>query len=329
MHPKCIITIDGAPVAGLFWEKLISVTVTDKEGTRADTIDIELDGEGLATPRKKALIQCWLGYAEGGIEYMGAFEADEPTLEVLPRKIKVQGKSADMRGAGKEQRERHWDGQTFGGVASQMAGEMGLSAQVDPSIAGFQGAGGYFAQGGESNIHWIERQAQRLGGLFAVKDGKLIVAKKGAGLTAGGASVGSVVVRPQMIIKGTCSTKFTARDEHKEVRAGWHDKAEAKRTYETADGSPDGEVKHTLRHTFANKDEAKRAAESKGKEQQRSADTTSVTIEGLPYAKGGVPMLYAGVDPEIDGLPWIIETATHTFSKGSGYKTQIEAKAKV
>ena len=328
MHPKCVLTIDGVPVAGAVLERLIRVVVTDKEGTRSDTIDIELEAGPpyLAIPRKKALIRCWLGYVETGIEYMGTFEAEDPELLCLPYKMMVQGKATGMRGAMKEHQERHWDGQTFGGVVNEMASEAGLTAQVDPEIAAFAGKDGYFAQEGESNLHWIERQAQRLNGLFAVKEGRLIVAKKGAGLTAAGAAIGAIVVTPSMIVTGSCRTKFTCRDEHKEVRAGWHDQEEGQRKYETAPGSPDGEVTHTLRHTFANKDEAKRAAESRGKELTRSADTTSVTIEGLPYAKGGAPMSYAGVHPEIDGLPWVIETGTHTYSKG-GYTTDIQAKA--
>ena len=40
-------------------------------------------------------------------------------------------------------------------------------------------------------------------------------------------------------------------------------------------------------------------------------------------------MHYSGVHQEIDGLAWIIETATHQFSKSSGYTTAIDAKAKI
>lgn len=330
MHPKCVLTIDGVPVSGLFWERLIQVTVTDKEGMRSDTIDLELEAGPpyLALPKKKALIQCWLGYDETGIEFMGRFEAEDVELEFLPYKIHVQGTSADMRGPLKEHKEKHWDGKTFGDVVKEIAGEAGLTAQVAPRIAAFKGKDGYFAQEGESGIHFIERQASRINGLFAIKDGKLIVAEKGSGQTPGGSAAGSLIVVPQMVIKNTGKVKFTARDEHKEVRAGWHDHETGERKYEKAKGSPDGDVTHTLRHTFANKTEAKEAAGSRAKEQQRAADSTSVTIEGNTAAKGGVPMSYSGIHPEVDGLPWIIETGTHTFSKSQGYRTAIQAKAK-
>lgn len=330
MHPKCILTVGGQPISGLAWERLIQVTVTDKEGTRSDTIDLEFEAGTpfVALPRKKAIIQCWLGYLETGIEFMGTFEADEVELLFLPYKVKVQGKSADMRGKLKEHNEKHWDGATFGQVVKELAGEAGLAAQVAPRIAKFRGKDGYFAIGGESPLHWIERHADRLNGLFAVKDGKLIVADKGTGQTPGGGGMGALVITPPMVLEGTGSVKFTSRDEHKKVKAGWHDRDEAKRKYEEAPADPEGKADYTLRHTYANKDEAREAAQSRAKELQRSADSTSVTIEGNPAAKGGVPFSYAGIHPEVDGLPFIIETGTHTFNKRGGYRTAIQGKAK-
>ena len=58
MHPKVLLSIDGTPVSGTFWSRLVSVTVTDKEGTRSDTIDLVLNAGPpfIELPRKKALI---------------------------------------------------------------------------------------------------------------------------------------------------------------------------------------------------------------------------------------------------------------------------------
>ncbi|OJU92288.1 MAG: hypothetical protein BGO06_15540 [Shinella sp. 65-6] len=64
MRPRIEITIDGQPVAGAFYERLISVSVTDKEGVKADTFDMELnDGppQFLAIPRKGAIVDIRIG----------------------------------------------------------------------------------------------------------------------------------------------------------------------------------------------------------------------------------------------------------------------------
>jgi hypothetical protein len=50
-----------------------------------------------------------------------------------------------------------------------------------------------------------------------------------------------------------------------------------------------------------------------------------VTLFGDPAIRAGAPFRYEGVRPELDGIEFIIETATHTLSK-SGYTTQVEAK---
>jgi len=40
-------------------------------------------------------------------------------------------------------------------------------------------------------------------------------------------------------------------------------------------------------------------------------------------------MSYAAVHPELDGVPFIIETASHTYATSPAYRTAIQAKAKV
>jgi hypothetical protein len=329
VHPIVVLTIDGKPVSLGFMSRLISVTVTDKEGTTSDTIDIELDAgpPAMSVPRQKAIITCSMGYQETGVAYMGTFTADEIELGCLPYKVKIQGKSADMREKLKEHRERHFDNKSVGDIVSQVAGEHGLQAQVSGNVGSHKYP--WFGQQSESALHMVKRLADRHGALFAIKDNKLIFAEKGAGLTASGVAVGGVVVTPQMIVEGTCTVKFVERPAHNKVRGAWHDKDKAERTFEEAPADPEGKASYTLRHQYSDKGEAQNAAKSKGKDLQQAADTTSVTIEGNVAARGGGNMVYAGVHPQVDGLPWIIETAVHRFSKSPGYQTQIDGKAKV
>lgn len=328
MHPICNINVGGKPASPAFMSAVISVTVTDKEGTSSDTIDIEMEaGTGLALPLSKAIITCAMGYQESGAAFMGAFTADDVTLHCLPYKLKIQGKSADMRAKLKEHKNRHWDGQTFGGVVQEMAGEGGLAAHVDPSLAGYKGKAGYFNQGNESNIAWIDRMARRLGGVMSVKDGRLSIIKKGAGLSISGLSLGGLVVRPSMILANTCQATFARRPEHGDVEAAWQDPKTGLRKWAKGKGVDGGEAGYRLRGNFDDEDTAKAAAESRGQDLRRASIQTQVTVEGNVAARGGAPMTYAGVHPGLDGIPFIIETATHSFSKGQGYRTQISAQS--
>ncbi|MFN3624627.1 MAG: phage late control D family protein [Hyphomicrobium sp.] len=324
-HPICLLNIGGVPASAGVMSRLISCTVTDKEGFSADTIDIELLGGPYVGVPRGTIITCSMGYEDGGVAFMGSFKVDEGEIHCLPYTVKIQGKSADMREKLKEHRERHFENKSVKDIVSQIAGEHGLSAQVDAAVGAHKYP--WFGQQNESSLHVLRRLADRHGALLAIKNGKLIFGKKGAGLSAAGALVSSIVVTPQMIVEGTCSVKFAERPAHNEASGAWHDQGEAERKHEDAPAGS-GSAHYSLRHAYADQDEAKAAAASKGKDLQRSGDTTSVTIIGNPAARGGGNMSYAGVHVQADGRPWVIETATHSFSK-QGYTTQIEAKARV
>lgn len=326
MHPKCVITINGAPVAGLFWEKLISVTVTDREGARSDTIDLDLeDGPPhIAIPQENDLIQCWLGYEETGVEYMGAFTVSDVEVNCIPWTLKVRGEAADMTAPLKEHKERHWDNKTIQQIVSDVAGDAGLAPQVSGAVGSHTYK--WWGQQNESGMHMLERLAERHNALFTVKDGKLLFVERGSGQTAGGAGLAPLIVVPTMIVEGTCSVQFAKRSKHKDVSGEWYDRDEAKRKRETWQGEADTEAAYTLRHGYADDKEAKKAAGSRSKALKREGIRTSVTIEGNGGAKAGRPMTYAGVRPGVDGIPFIIEEAAHSFSKGQSYRTALRGK---
>lgn len=330
MHPKFIITINGKPVSGLFLSLLKSVTITDREGTRSDSVEILLnDGPPLFNeiPDKRAIITVSGGYIETGLDYFGAFSDADVEIECLPYGMRISAKSADMKAGLKKHQERHWDGATVGQVFSELAGENGLTPQIAGKLASVKFPNDWVGMQNESVLHFGPRVAERIGGLFAVKDGKMIMAEKGSGQSPAGKGLPPLIIVPQMIVKGTCKVHFSAREKVKEVAAEWQDRDEAKRKTVKVPSDPEAEETYTLRQPYGDEAEAKRAAEAKAKELQTSADTTSVTIEGNTAARGGAPMSYAGVRPGVDGVPFIIETATHTFSK-SGYTTAIDAKVK-
>lgn len=328
MHPKCIVTINGAPVAGLFWEKLIRVSVTDREGSRSDSIDLELeDGPPhIAIPRENDLIKCWLGYEETGVEYMGAYKVADVDVECLPWRLSVRGEAADMTDPLKEHKERHWDNATIEDIVGDVAADAGLTAQVAPAVGKVQYE--WWGQQNASGLHMLEVLAKRHNAVFTVKDGKLIFAERGSGKTPGGTSLPPLIIVPTMIVKDTCKVTFQKRSKHKDVTGEYYDRDAAERKRETAAGEDDTDAGYTLRHAHAGKAEAKASAESRSKDLKRDGITTSVTIEGTPTAKAGRPMTYVGVRPGVDGIEFILEEARHEFGKGSGYRTSLSGKLK-
>lgn len=329
MHPEIQITVDGTPVTGAFWSRLVSVSITDQEGERSDSIQLELNDSDpfIEIPRKGAIIRVHMGYRHSGTVFMGAYTADDIDVKCLPYSMSISGKSADMRAGLKEKKERHWDNKKIGDVVKQIASENGLEARVSDKLANIEFP--WLGQLQVSDIHFLKQLAKRNNALFSVKDGKAIFVEKGAGESASGQPLEKLEITPDKLLEGSCSVKFKDRSKYKKVKASYQDKEKAKRETVEVDADSKGEPTFKLRHTYRDKDEAEKAAQAKAKELQRSADTTSVTLEGNPLIRAGMPFVYKGVRPGVDGVEFIIETATHSFSKGAGYQTQVSGKVKV
>ncbi|TCR07277.1 contractile injection system protein, VgrG/Pvc8 family [Neorhizobium sp. JUb45] len=326
MHPLIEVKIDGNPVAGAFYERLVSITVTDKEGLSSDTIDIELnDGPPsfLAIPRKGAIIDVRLGY--GKLRSLGQYTVDKVSAKCLPYSLSVSGKARDMRsGKFKERQERHWDKVKVKDLVKELAGEAGLGAYVDPDIGEHEYD--WVAQQDESNIHFLRRLSDRHNALCKVKDGRLLFSARGSGNSASGQFIGSVVVSPSKIIQGTCSFEANDRTKYSKVVAYYQDNDKAQRVEIEADGDADGDSVFRIPEPFASVKEADKAAQSKAKALKRGEGAASVTVVGDTAIIAGAPLLFGDVRPGLDGVPYVIDTATHTYRKTEGYRTAISAK---
>lgn len=325
--PAAEIKVNGKPVASIFNERLISVTITDKEGVTSDTISCELnDGLPFAEiPKKGDIITAWLGYKETGLAYFGSFTADDPEVRCLPYGMTINGKGTNVRDRAKEQKSKHWDNKTVKEIVTEISGENGLTPVIDEEISAHKYE--WFGQQDESDLHMVERLARRHSALFSVKDGKLIFAKKGSGKSASGSNLTPVVATKSNIIEGTCRTTFSNRSKFKKVKARHQDRAQAKPIEVEEDSDDEGTATYTLPEPYADEAEAKAAAKSKAKYLKSETIRTSVDLFGDPSIRAGAPFSYSGVRPGLDPLEFIIETATHRLSKG-GYTVAVEAKLK-
>lgn len=326
MRPVVEITIDGQPVAGAFYERLVSLSVTDREGLASDTFDMELnDGPPmfLAIPRTGAIVDIRIGY--GSAQSLGLYIVDKVSCKVLPYSMSISGKARDMSGSKiKERKERHWDNKTVKDIVTDIASDAGLSASVDAEIGALEYE--WFGQQDESPIHVLRRLADRHNGLFKVKDGRLIFAARGSGNSAGGDFMGSCIIKPSMIIQGSGSFEANDQTKYSKVVAYHQDKDRAERVEVTAQGNPDGEAEYRIPEPFSSVEEADKAAQAKAKDLKRGEGAASVTVIGDPGITAGAPLLFDGVRPGLDGVPYIIDSATHSYSKGGGFTTQISAK---
>lgn len=86
----------------------------------------------------------------------------------------------------------------------------------------------------------------------------------------------------------------------------------------------------TLRHIYANRANAIRAAKAEYTRIKRGASTFSLTLAlGRPDISPEQPATVSGWKPVIDSTKWIVTQATHVLSDGAGLLTRLEMELKV
>lgn len=330
MHAMVEVMVDGQPVAGAFYERLIELTCEDKEGIESDRFDARLDDgppDFLALPRKGAIVVVRLGYRETGLRQVGRYVVDKVNANCLPYSLSIGGKAADLRkGKLKTRSEKHWDGKTLEQIVKDVAGDAGMEARVAQGLG--QHKYDWMAQQDETPLHFLERLAKRHNALLTVKDGKLIFAERGAGLSLSGASMGQVVVTPDKVIQGTLEFEYSDRQAYGKVTAYYQDRNKAKRIEVEAAGTGASDSVYRLPEPYADAAEADKAAQAKAKQLKRGEGSLSVEMEGDTGIVAGAPLICEGIRPGLDGVPWLIESVTHSYSKGQGqgFRSKISAK---
>lgn len=323
IRPHAIIKVNGQLVADGFNQRLISVSVEDKRGVESDTVRVELrDGNPfIEIPQKGDLMEVWLGYLETGTAYFGKFTIDDPEVKMFPFTMSIGGKGADMHDKLKQQKARHWDNKTVKEIITEIATDNNLEPVIDDTVAGKKYQ--WIGQQDESDIHFAERLAKRHGAIFSVKDGKLIFAKKGSEKSAKGKDLSPILASPDNIV-GSATVTFSHRSKFKNVKAHKQNKQTAERDLFSEESDVDGTADYEMSESYADDEEAKAAAKSKADDLKAKTVTTSVTLVGDPTVRAGAPFTYKDCRPEVDDLPFNIETASHNISK-SGYTVAVDA----
>lgn len=326
MFPKVIVDIDGVPVSGLFFARLVSLTVTDREGIQSDTLEMVFNDAKphFASPRRGAVANVKIFSGGIGGAFVGSYVIDRVENACLPYTIKVSGHSADLRSEMKTNRSEHWDNKSVKDIVSEKAKRYGLDPKVSDAVSGHVYR--WIGQQDESDLHFLERLAKRHGALFTIKNGNLLWLERGAGKTAKGNAIPSSIIVATSVVLGSCRVSEADVDQFGKIKAYYQDRAGAKRQEVVVEGNPDAEGEHVLRDPFSSKEEATAAAKSFAKEMLQGSVTTACTIVGRPSLMAGQPVIYKGVHPNADDRPFILGMVKHSFSKSGGLRTAFSGK---
>lgn len=291
---------------------LVSLTVTDQAGTKADTLELVLDNrENYPVPPVGSLIEVWVGY-EPEPAALGRFRLDSWTLSGAPNLLTLSGTSAELTTAIKGQKLRSWHDTTVGDIVRKIAGEHGLGVTVDSALSAR--AVEHIDQQTESDLNFLSRLAVHHGAVFKLADGKVVFVPRG--VKGGTNSKTAQTVKPGDVSSWTITE--SERGGHKSVVAHWHDHKAGKRHSVTAG---DGKPAHRLKTVFKTEAEAHEATVAALRDLQRGKREASLEMPGMPGLLAGDEIELAGFHLAVDGT-YGATVVTHTLDSG-GYRTSI------
>lgn len=320
--PVFFISANGKDVTQNFRGANIQMTITDSEGYKADTLEIQLDDVdgSVYAPETGAILNPVGGY-EGRLRDFGLFEVTGRSFNGYPQTITINAKSVGGKSLAKERKPQAFpieEYPTYGDIFSHVAGQVGLQLEMAAELK--SKANPYEAQAEEDALEFLTRIGGKINAAVTVKSQRLVVVVKGAGKTASGAPLDRVIVAPGINL---LSYTVNDRDEpkHSKIEVTYYDRDRNERTVLEEETGMDGPT-FLIRKPFQTESEAREAAKAKAKELVRQQADATFDIDGDPFVQAEAHAQVQGIRPHVDGL-WRIKTVTHQFSATAPYKTSL------
>lgn len=322
--PAWRVTLDGQDLTEAMKPILIGLSLTEKRGEEADSLEIQLGDEDglLALPPPTATLSVALGWAKGtgvsaGLVDKGTYRVDEPSWDGPPDILTLTARAADLTADLRKRRDENWVEQSLSAIVGKIAKRQGLTPKVHPLLAKVQIPA--IRQKAKSDIAFVSELGRRYDAVATVKAGHLILAPIGIGSTAGGAALPGLTIQKAMCSRYGWTRK--TRDEHDGVEAEWHDQAGAKRQIVKVGGSANP---RRLKRTYANESDARAAAEGAKRRDARTAAEFTLT---LSYGDASLmperPVTLSGFKGEIDAQTWQIAEVSHRIDGRGGFTTEL------
>jgi phage protein D len=298
---------------------LLGLTVTDNEGKKSDTAELEISNKTyIPSPKKGAKLQIWLGYSETGIAYMGSYLVDSWTKASAPRRLMVSAKAIGFTTDIKAPKSRSYHKTTVGEIVNKVAQKHGLRAIVHSELKGIKI--GHIDQSAESDANFLTRLAKRVGGIFKLADGNVIFHKAGsATLPSGGAA--PVVIWPETGLLSWTATG-SERGSYKSSSASWINTETGEReTVVKGSGKP----RHTDRKLYKTQEEAEIAAQAQLSALNRGRVSYNSDSPGRTDVFASMRLQVVEHDPDVDGL-FNVKTVVNRLG-ADGYRTTTTAES--
>jgi phage protein D len=322
--PICRLVVNGRDITASLVGRLISINLTDNRGMEADQLDIQLsDHDGLlAIPPRQAVVRLWLGWSDTGLVDKGSYTVDEVEHSGAPDTLNIRARSADLGTGMARKRERSWHAQTLGDIVRAIAVEYGLNPLIEVALAAIGLP--HLDQTSESDLNLITRIAREHDAIASIKAGRLLFLPTGASTSASGLTL------PHISLTRADGDQHryqeADRDSYTGAKASYYDSKSAQRLEAIAGTDENAKA---LRHTYANRDSALRAARAEWQRLQRGSATLSYTLaKGRPELIPELTYSLTGIKAEIGAIIWLGGNVSHSFST-EAFTTSLDLTSKL
>lgn len=248
------------------------------------------------------------------------------------RRLWIDAQGADMRGKLKEPTQQSWgegqkenggegsgEGVSLKSVFSEAMQKAGLQAQVAPSMANKQKD---FWHMQESPMHFGQRIARDMGGLFKVSGNVATIVPKIGGQTASGGSVPTIDAEWGINLIAWRIKPFIARGQWSGAQSSFFKIAEG--AWDSVKSSMSGGQGASgvagLPSPAPNKQSGEQSNEGMAGDAKFGRGTGWCIINGEPRVFAGCYLMIKGARPGVDGR-YLVSEAEHIYSR-RGYTTR-------
>ncbi|MCL2829439.1 MAG: contractile injection system protein, VgrG/Pvc8 family [Betaproteobacteria bacterium] len=324
MKPVFKIRMGETDLTDLFRDRLLSIRITDKPGMEHDECEITLDDrdDRLRLPRRGALLSVCLGYQSAELVEIGAYKVCEVEVKGPPSTLVLRCKAADLRDDCKSTRSGSWENSRLEKIVADIAerNDWIPKCTVDALVPRAD-------QVGENDLHFITRLSRQYDATATLKEGFLLVLRRGAGERRSGTPLEILDIHRSDL--ADYSLRFSDQPIHSGVKTSWHNNQTGNLEIielKNPAAPEDATAVHTDRHTYPNKAAAAAAAESRLAAFNRATATGRFTLEwGNARLCSEIKINLSGIKSEVDGQ-YLVESVEHRFDK-SGWTTSFEINA--
>jgi phage protein D len=308
--------------------RLAGVTLTDAAGYESDqAVLVFRDAPPRwSGPPKGTRYEVRLGWTTDAMAVTGTYTVQRVGFSGDPEQgteMRVTCRAADFLDKMKETDTEHFDGKTLGEIVSTLAGRMGVSAVVAPTLASI--AIPYRMRFQQSAGDFLTHLADQFGAVIKPQAGKLLVLQRGAGNSASGKALPSIRVSYDPLYE--FQADLDPRPQFKDIEGGYIDPKTGLRSVTRRAGGFKSSRLGVV-HPFASQGEAELGADAAAQEQGRKSATATFSMPGEPRAVAEAPVTTSGFGPDIDGVAWFASSVTHEAQPDQGWTTTIECETK-